>query len=225
MVKAIAAAASRKSSGDKDDVLDLQSVWRVAGAGLPVIAGRGGLPITRNAQTVGAISAGDDLKLMILNNSSVAYLNVSAERINMPRDERAVIWVRGQIEKNIVRIPPLPPAWISGQGEFMPPKTGGERMAVDRMSNDEPVRAAASARLVNDENGHAGNGGVSITSPLPKRASEYQLPEGTSLDEAESLLSRKLEEARVIIRELEKRTGLRLTLSRNFQIVVDLSSR
>ena len=53
--KAIAAAASRKSSGDKDDVLDLQSVWRVAGAGLPVIARPGGLPITRNAQRVGAI--------------------------------------------------------------------------------------------------------------------------------------------------------------------------
>jgi glc operon protein GlcG len=53
--QAIAAVASRKSSGDKDEVLDLQSVWRVAGAGLPVIAGRGGLPITRNAQTVGAI--------------------------------------------------------------------------------------------------------------------------------------------------------------------------
>ena len=53
--QAIAAAASRKSSGDKDEVLDLQSVWRVAGAGLPVIAGRGGLRITRTAQTVGAI--------------------------------------------------------------------------------------------------------------------------------------------------------------------------
>jgi uncharacterized protein GlcG (DUF336 family) len=53
--KAIAAAASRKSSGDKDDVLDLQSVWRVAGAGLRVITGRGGVPITREAQTVGAI--------------------------------------------------------------------------------------------------------------------------------------------------------------------------
>ena len=53
--KAIAAAASRKSSGYKDDVLDLQSVWRVAGAGLPVLPGPGGLPITRNAQTVGAI--------------------------------------------------------------------------------------------------------------------------------------------------------------------------
>src|SRR5262249_36080127 len=53
--KAIAAAASRKSGSDKDAVLDLQSAWRVVGAGLPVIAGPGGLPITRNAQTVGAI--------------------------------------------------------------------------------------------------------------------------------------------------------------------------
>ena len=53
--KAIAAAAATKSSGDKQAVLDLQSVWRVAGAGLPVIAGPGGLPITRKAQKVGAI--------------------------------------------------------------------------------------------------------------------------------------------------------------------------
>src|SRR6516162_1766674 len=53
--KAIAAAAATKSSGDKEAVLDLQSVWRVAGAGLPVIAGPGGLPITRKAQKVGAI--------------------------------------------------------------------------------------------------------------------------------------------------------------------------
>ena len=53
--KAIAAAASRRPGSDKDAVLNLQSVWRVVGAGLPVIAGPGGLPITRNAQTVGAI--------------------------------------------------------------------------------------------------------------------------------------------------------------------------
>jgi glc operon protein GlcG len=53
--RAIGAAASRKSGGDKDEVLDLQSVWRVAGAGLPVRAGPGGLPITRDAQRVGAI--------------------------------------------------------------------------------------------------------------------------------------------------------------------------
>ena len=53
--KAIAAVASTKSSGDKGVTLDLQSVWRVAGAGLPVIGGPGGLPITRKAQTIGAI--------------------------------------------------------------------------------------------------------------------------------------------------------------------------
>jgi glc operon protein GlcG len=54
--RAIAAAASKKSSGDKDAVLgNLQTVWRVAGAGLPIAPGPGGLAITRNAQTVGAI--------------------------------------------------------------------------------------------------------------------------------------------------------------------------
>jgi glc operon protein GlcG len=53
--KAIAAAASTKSSSDKGVVLNLHSVWRVAGAGLPVIDGPGGLPIVRNAQKVGGI--------------------------------------------------------------------------------------------------------------------------------------------------------------------------
>jgi hypothetical protein len=72
--------------------------------------------------------------------------------------------------------------------------------------------------------GHAENGqGGPITSPLPRKTIDYQLPAGISLDEAQGLLARKLEEARVIIRELEKRSGLRLTLNRNFQIMVDLS--
>jgi hypothetical protein len=75
-------------------------------------------------------------------------------------------------------------------------------------------------------NGHAGNShSGSSTAPLPKKTIDYQLPAGISLDEAQGLLARKLEEARVIIRELEKRSGLRLTLNRNFQIVVDLSGR
>jgi uncharacterized protein GlcG (DUF336 family) len=54
--RAIAAAASRKSSSDKDAVLgNVQRVWRVAGAGLPIAPGPGGLAITRDVQTVGAI--------------------------------------------------------------------------------------------------------------------------------------------------------------------------
>jgi len=173
------------------------------------------------------ISVGDDLKLTILDSSSVAYLNVSAERVNMPRDERAVIWMRSQIEKSILRIPPLPPAWISGKSEFLPQPKGGEKMQLDRKSSDKEVRAPPSAsRPAKEGTSHAESGrGGSITSPLPKKTSEYQLPEGMSLDDAQALLSRKLEEARAIIRELERRTGLRLTLSRNFQIVVDLSGR
>jgi hypothetical protein len=75
-------------------------------------------------------------------------------------------------------------------------------------------------------NGHAGNRQSGpVTSPLPKKTIDYQLPAGIPIDEAQALLARKVEEARVIIRELEKRSGLRLTLNRNFQIVVDLSGR
>jgi uncharacterized protein GlcG (DUF336 family) len=56
--KAKAAAATGKPSGEGVSYADLRTVWRVAGAGLPVIGKPGGLPITRNAQTVGAIGVG-----------------------------------------------------------------------------------------------------------------------------------------------------------------------
>jgi hypothetical protein len=167
------------------------------------------------------ITAGDDFKPTIMENTSVVYLNVSAERVNMPGDERAVIWVRAEIEKNMLRIPPLPPDWISGKGESLPPQSKADGNLQDGASGALVTRPES--RL---GNGHAGNGqGGPATSPLPKKTIDYQLPAGISLDEAQGLLARKLEEARVIIRELEKRSGLRLTLNRNFQIVVDLSGR
>lgn len=53
--KAKAAAASRKPSGEGVSFSDVRSVWFAAGAGLPIIDRPGGLPITRNGQTVGAI--------------------------------------------------------------------------------------------------------------------------------------------------------------------------
>ena len=173
------------------------------------------------------ITAGDDFKPIIMENTSVVYLNISVERVNMPRDERAVIWVRAEIEKNVLRIPPLPPAWIAGKGESLPlppqPKSGG-KIQPGGGGTEEPTRLARAESLVG--NGHSENGhGGSVTSPLPKKTIDYQLPNVISLDDAQTLLARKLEEARVIIRELERRTGLRLTLNRNFQIVVDLSGR
>src|SRR5947209_1685765 len=167
------------------------------------------------------IAAGDDLKLTVIENTSVVYLNVSADRVNMPRDERAVIWVRAQIDKNILRIPPLPPVWITGKGESLPSqsKTDG-KMQPDGARGNDPTRVARS-ESERIGNARAGNGqGGSATAPLPKKPIDYQIPEGISLDEAQALLARKLEEARVIIRELQKRSGLRLTLNRNFQTVV-----
>jgi hypothetical protein len=127
----------------------------------------------------------------------------------------------------VLRIPPLPPAWIAGKDESLPlpaqPKSDG-KMQPGGGGTEEPTRLARAESRVG--NGDAGNGhGGSVTAPLPKKTVDYQLPNGTSLDDAQALLARKLEEARVIIRELEKRTGLRLTLNRNFQIVVDLSGR
>jgi hypothetical protein len=188
---------------------------------------RNGFRFAGTPQNGYIISAGDDLKLTILDSTTFAYLNVSAERVNMPRDERAVIWIRSQIEKNILRIPPLPPPWISGESEFLPQPKGAGKTQPDRKSSDKSVRAPPpESRPAKEGTSHAESAsGGSITSPLPKKISQYQLPEGTSLDDAQALLSRKLEEARAIIRELERRTGLRLTLSRNFQIVVDLSGR
>jgi hypothetical protein len=62
------------------------------------------------------ITAGDDFKPTIMEKASVVYLNVSVERVNMPRDERPVIWVRAEIEKSMLRIPPLPAVRITGKG-------------------------------------------------------------------------------------------------------------
>ena len=168
------------------------------------------------------VTAGDDFKPTIMENTSVVYLNVSAERVNMPQDERAVIWVRAEIEKNTLRIPPLPPVWIAGKGENVGPDRQREGKTDGKPDNERAARSTGQSL----SEGHAGNGHAgSSTAPLPKKTIDYQLPEGLSLDEAQALLARKLEEARVIIRELEKRSGLRLTLNRNFQIVVDLSGR
>ena len=119
----------------------------------------------------------------------------------------------------MLRIPPLPPVWITGKGEPLPPQSNADGNLQDGASGHEPALVTRPESRLG--NGHAG----SSTAPLPKKTIDYQLPEGISLDEAQALLARKLEEARVIIRELEKRSGLRLTLNRSFQIVVDLSGR
>ena len=121
------------------------------------------------------ISAGDD-------DDSRQFVERLSQRLGRTRKNaagraRAVIWGRGQIEKSIMRIPPLPPAWISGQGEFMLPKTGvrGVRStACPTMS--QCARQHRQAGLPTSGTANTGNAGVSITSPLPKKALNINSP-------------------------------------------------
>jgi hypothetical protein len=93
----------------------------------------------------------------------------------MPREERAVIWVRAQIEKNVLRIPPLPPDWISGKGESV----GREGKIPSDETRSEPALVSR-PETPGVGNGHAGGGqGVSITSPLPKTRVDYHCPQAS----------------------------------------------
>jgi hypothetical protein len=112
----------------------------------------------------------------------------------------------------------LPLDWTAGEFPSGAIYEEGKRiMAVSRTAGDDPIRCEPSqAKPLN---------GGSVTAPLPRATINYQLPEGVNLADAQALLAQKLDEARVIVRELEKRTGLRFTLTRNFVLVVDLSGR
>jgi hypothetical protein len=101
--------------------------------------------------------------------------------------------------------------WVAGVYE-----EGKRTMAVSKTAGDDPIRCEPS---------QATNLNGSPTAPLPKQTLNYQLPPDINLTGVQTLLGQKLDEARVMIRELEKRTGLRFTLTRNFVLVVDLSGR
>jgi hypothetical protein len=158
------------------------------------------------------ILAGDDCTPSIAENCANAYLYVSAERARLEGGERGPIWMRAEVEdRKRIRVPSLPVEWIGGAYE-----EGKRTMAVSRTAGDDPIRCEPSqAKPLNG----------SPTVPLPKPTPSYQLPEGMNIADAQVLLGRKLDEARAIVREVEKRTGLRFTLTRNFVLVVDLSGR
>src|SRR6516162_4644304 len=100
-------------------------------------------------------------------NASVVYLNVSVERVNMPRDERAVIWVRAEIAKDTLRIPPLPPVWMTGKGESLPPQSKA----------DGNLQDDASGHLVTRPESRLDNGTpkTARAGPLRRRCPRRQL--------------------------------------------------
>jgi len=64
----------------------------------------------------------------------------------------------------------------------------------------------------------------SPTVPPPKPSSpSYQLPTDTDLTRLQTELAQKLEEARDLVQQMERLSGLRLVLDRNLRLVANLT--
>src|SRR5437588_8467017 len=123
----------------------------------------------------------------------------TVNKFDLSKRERRTVWMRPQFENGHLRVPPLPPAWINVEADFMP---------VD-------------SRI---EEGRAGSVSSSPTVPPAKPASpSYQLPTDTDLTLLQAELGRKLDEARSLIQQMERLSGLRLVLDRNLRLVVNLT--
>jgi hypothetical protein len=87
-------------------------------------------------------------------------------------------------------------------------------MAMSRNGKDDPMRVVNGSEAVSS----------SPTVPPPKPSSQpYQLPTDTDLTLLQTELARKLEEARAIVQQMERLSGLRLVLDRNLRLVVNLT--
>ncbi len=139
-------------------------------------------------------------------------------KFDLSRRERRTVWIRPEFENSHLRIPPLPPAWINVEVDFMPGETakeeGGKTMAGSRNGDDGAIRALNGSRAASS----------SPTVPLPKAPSpSYQLPTDTDLTLLQTELAQKLKEARHLVQQMERLSGLRLVLDRNLRLVVNLT--
>lgn len=171
------------------------------------------------------IAAGTDVK-PYLTGLTRYYVCIAVDKVNAPRGLRQNVWLRAEIEGSRLRIPPLPPAWISGDPEFLPGTLCEEtdrNMQLGKTPGDDAVRLSSSSAPIADAQ-------QPQPQPQPTVAAVaalagYTLPDNVGMADAQALLGRKLDEARAILRALETRTGLRMTLTRNFQITLDLSGK
>ena len=137
--------------------------------------------------------------------SDLFYVMQTLNKFNLSRRERRTVWMRPEFENGHLRIPPLPPAWIAVESEFdQGVSSKGEPLTVSGNGKD-----------------HASS---SATVPAPKPSiSPYQLPTDTDLTRLQTELAQKLEEARALVQQMERLSGLRLVLDRNLRLVVNLT--
>ena len=150
--------------------------------------------------------------------SGLFYVMQTLNKFDLSKRERRTVWMRPEFENGHLRIPPLPPAWIAVESDFMPGGSGHEEgartMAVSRNGKDDAMGGVNGSRAASS----------SPTVPPPKLQSpSYQLPTDTDLTGLQTELARKLEEARALVQQIERLSGLRLVLDRNLRLVVNLT--
>ncbi len=149
--------------------------------------------------------------------SDLFYVMQTLAKFDLSKRERRTVWMRPEFENGHLRIPPLPPAWINAEADFM----SGES------TKGEGARTISVSQNEKDDAMGVVNGSRALSSPTvpPPKASipSYQLPTDTDLTLLQTELARKLEEARAIVQQMERLSGLRLVLDRNLRLVVNLT--
>jgi hypothetical protein len=146
------------------------------------------------------------------------YVMQTLTKFDLSKRERRTVWMRPEFENGHLRVSPLPPAWIAVEADFMPGESkrgeDARTMAVSRNGKDDAMRVVNGSQAVSS----------SPTVPPPKpSSSSYQLPTDTDLTRLQTELAQKLEEARALVQQMERLSGLRLVLDRNLRLVVNLT--
>jgi hypothetical protein len=148
------------------------------------------------------------IKPFRIAKSDLFYVVQTLTKFDLSKRERRTVWMRPEFENGHLRVPPLPPAWIAVESEFDP----GENAKEER---DHAMGVMNGCRAVSSS---------SPTVPPPKPSGpSYQLPTDTELTRLQTELAQKLEEAKALVQQMERLSGLRLVLDRNLRLVVNLA--
>jgi hypothetical protein len=151
-----------------------------------------------------------------VGKSDLFYVMQTLNKFDISKRERRTVWMRPEFENDRLRVPPLPPAWIAVESEFKPRNEEAGEEDKAKMERECPME-------IGSENWPTSS---PPTVPPPKPpSSSYQLPTDTDLARLQMELGQKLEEARNLIQQMERLSGLRLVLDRNLRLVINLTRR
>lgn len=159
------------------------------------------------------------------------YIQLTADLFDsrIKEGERAQIWLRPEIKSGHIQLPGMPEAWIALEKEFE--RHGGRN---DRVLDTGPRTARLSPFPGDTDTTEEQRAVVPVPPPAPPAVSatvplarapvpNYQVP--SDIRDMQAALSTHIEYIRAIMREMEAKTGMSFTLSRNLQVVVNLQGK